>query len=342
MSSLPVPPLSPVAVAPAPSLAPPTPLRPVHPLDEGLPAAVAGIGNTPLLPLRRLAAHLGLPSGIELWLKAEWTNPGGSVKDRPALAIVRDALGRGELGAESGKTLLDATSGNTGIAYAMLGAALGIPIELVVPGSASAERKQILAAYGAKVTYSDPYDGSNGAIRLARELKANGGDRYFYADQYANPANPAAHFATTGPEIWRQTAGRLTHLVAGLGTTGTLMGTGRYLKGQNPGIALVGVQPADAFHGIEGLKHLPTAIVPAIYDETVADIQLGVDTDDAFALARALARTEGLFAGVSTGAALAGAHQLGRQLAERGQPAVVVVIAPDGGGRYLSTGLWTE
>ena len=320
----------------------PTPLRRVDPQPLDGVAAVAAIGNTPLLPLRRLADHLGLPETVELWLKTEWTNPGGSIKDRPALAIVREALQRGDLGPGTDRTLLDATSGNTGIAYALLGAALGIPVELVVPGSASQERKRILRAYGATVTYSDPYDGSNGAIRLARELAANGGDRYLYADQYANPANPLAHYTTTGPEIWHQTGGRITHLVAGLGTTGTLMGSGRFLKRQNPDVTLAAVQPAESFHGIEGLKHLPTAIVPPIYDDSVPNVHLGVETDEAFDLTRALARTEGLFAGTSTGAALAGALRLGQQLAATGQPAVIVAIAPDGGGRYLSTGLWTE
>src|SRR5262245_8272813 len=209
-------------------------------------AVVSAIGNTPLLQLRRFAADLGLPDTIELWLKAEWCNPGGSVKDRPALAIIHDALDRGEL--DSDRVLLDATSGNTGIAYAMLGAALGIEVELVVPGSASEERKQILAAYGAKVTMSDPYDGSNGAILQAREMAASYPVRYFYADQYNNPANPTVHERGTGPEIWRQTNGRITHFVAGLGTTGTLVGSGRFLKQVNPGIQLVAVQPAESFH----------------------------------------------------------------------------------------------
>jgi cysteine synthase B len=341
MSPLLAPSFSPVPLAPVPVAPPPTPLRGPAPADPlaGV-AAVAAIGNTPLLPLRRFAAHLGLPESVELWLKSEWTNPGGSVKDRPALAIVRAGLMSGEL--TPGKTLLDATSGNTGIAYALLGAALGIPVELVVPGSASDERKRVLRAYGAAVTYSDPYEGSNGAIRAARELAANGGDRYFYADQYANPANPHAHYTTTGPEIWRQTEGRITHLVAGLGTTGTLMGAGRFLKRQNPDLTLVAVQPSDAFHGLEGLKHLPTAIVPPIYDETVPDRQLAVDTEDAYDLTRALARTEGLFAGTSTGAALAGAARVARQAVAADRPAVIVAIAPDGGARYLSTALWTE
>lgn len=305
-------------------------------LDEV--AAVAAIGKTPLLRLRKLAARHGVPETVELWLKAEWTNPGGSIKDRPALGIVRAALASGELG--RGKTLLDATSGNTGIAYAMLGVAIGFPVELVVPGSASEERKRILAAYGARVVYSDPYDGSNGAIRLARERAANAPARYFYADQYSNPANPAAHAATTGPELWRQTNGRITHLVAGLGTTGTLMGTGRYLKQRNPDVTLVAVQPAESFHGIEGLKHLPTAIVPTIYDPSVPDVQVGIDTDEAFDVTRELACCEGLFAGVSTGASLAAALRLGRELGAHGEHAVIGAIAPDGGSKYLSTDLW--
>ena len=303
-------------------------------------ASVCSIGRTPMLPLNRLSRHVGLPGTVELWLKAEWQNPGGSIKDRPALEIVRTAFKRGELG--RGKTLLDATSGNTGIAYAMLGAAIGFPVELVVPGSASDERKRILAAYGATVTYSDPYDGSNGAIKYARQLAVEDTGRYFYADQYANPANPVAHERTTGPEIWMQSGGRITHFVAGLGTTGTLMGTGRYLKRQNPNVELVAVQPADPFHGIEGLKHLPSAIVPTIYDERVPDRQIDIETDDAFATARLLARIEGLMAGTSTGASLSAAISIGRELAAQDEPAVIVAVAPDGGARYLSTGLWAD
>jgi len=302
-------------------------------------AAVSAIGNTPLLRLRRLPVRHGLPDSVELWLKAEWTNPGGSVKDRPALSIVRDALASGALG--RGQTLLDATSGNTGIAYAMLGAAIGFPVELVVPGSASDERRRILSAYGARVIYSDPYDGSNGAIREARERAANAPGRYYYADQYANPANPAAHGASTGPEIWRQTNGRVSHFVAGLGTTGTMMGVGRYLKSRNPDVLLVAVQPAESFHGIEGLKHLPTAIVPAIYDAAVPDHQVAIDTDFAFDVTRELACTEGLFVGTSTGAAIGAAIDVGKVVADQGGRAVIVVIAPDGGAKYVSTGLWS-
>lgn len=308
-----------------------------HGFDD--PAAVLAIGNTPLLSLRRLARRTGLPDSIELRLKAEWANPGGSVKDRPALGIVRDGLAKGHLG--NGKVLLDATSGNTGIAYAMLGAAFGFPVELVIPENASDERKLMLKAYGATVILSDPYEGSNGAIRHARILASERSDYYFYADQYSNPANPAAHYETTGPELWRQTARQITHFVAGLGTTGTLMGAGRYLKEQDPTVTLVGVQPAESFNGIEGLKHLPTAIVPSIYDESVPDVQIGVDTEDAYAFSRELARVEGLFTGTSTGAALAGAVRVARELADQDAPGVIVMLAPDGGGKYLSTELWS-
>jgi len=267
----------------------------------------------------------------------EWVNPGGSIKDRTALSIIHSALAAGDL--TPGRALIDATSGNTGIAYAMLGAALEIPVTLVVPESASDERKRTLAAYGAKVVYSDPYEGSDGAIRLVREKVADGSDRYFYADQYNNPANTAAHFMSTGPEIWTQTAGKLTHFVAALGTTGTLMGAGQYLRDQRP-VELIGVQPAEAFHGIEGLKHLPTAIVPGIFDPSIPDRIEGIDTDEAFGAARALARVEGYFAGSSTGANLAAAARLGSELAKEGRSACIVAIGCDGGSRYLTTGLW--
>lgn len=289
--------------------------------------------------LDRLAERLDLPPGVDIWLKAEWTNPGGSVKDRPALGIVRSAMRQGLLG--PGKTLLDATSGNTGIAYAMLGAAYGFPVELVIPESASTERKAILRAYGATVLESDPYEGSNGAIRHARELAGSSADHYFYADQYRNPENARAHYRTTGPEIWQQSRERVSHLVAGLGTTGTLMGAGRYLKERNADIDLVAVQPAESFHGIEGLKHLPTAIVPTIYDPSLPDLQIGVDTEDAYVFARELAAVEGLFAGTSTGAALAAATRLAREGVNERDGAVIVVVAPDGGGKYLSTELWS-
>ena len=300
-------------------------------------AVVRSIGNTPLVRLRRFERYLGLPESIEVHLKMEWVNPGGSIKDRTALSIIDAALAAGDLA--PGRTLIDATSGNTGIAYAMLGAALDIPMTLVVPESASDERKRTLAAYGATVIYSDPYEGSDGAIRLVREIVAGRTDEFFYADQYNNPANTAAHFMTTGPEIWAQTQGSLTHFVAALGTTGTLMGAGQYLRELAP-IELIGVQPAEAFHGIEGLKHLPTAIVPGIFDPSVPDRIEGVDTDDAFDASRALARVEGYLAGSSTGANLAAAARLGSELASEGRSACIVAIGCDGGSRYLTTGLW--
>jgi cysteine synthase B len=302
-------------------------------------AVVRAIGDTPLLPLRRLAERHGIRPEIDLNLKAEWNNPGGSVKDRPALAIVEDALASGELGPHS--ALLDSTSGNTGIAYAMLGAAIGFEVVLVLPGSASIERKRILRAYGATIVESDPYDGSNGAIRHARALAADQPGHYFYANQYGNPANPRAHYESTGPELWRQTGGRITHLVAGLGTTGTLMGTGRFLRRAQPAVELVAVQPADAFHAIEGLKHLPTAIVPDIYDASLPDRQMAIDTDEAYEVTRELARVEGLFCGTSTGAAVAAMLRRAGELSTVGEPAVMVAIAPDGGAKYLSTGLWS-
>lgn len=303
-------------------------------------AVVRAIGKTPLLRLRTLERHHGLAPEVELWLKAEWVNPGGSVKDRPALFIVRDALERGLL--DNGKTLLDSTSGNTGIAYAMLGAAIGFPVQLVLPGSASEERKQILAAYGAVLIESDPYDGSNGAIKLVRQIVAAEPERYFFADQYGNPANPRSHYETTGPELWRQTGGRITHFVAGLGTTGTMMGTGQLLREKSAAVQLVAVEPADSFHGIEGLKHMPTAIVPAIYDERFPDRHLAIDTQESFEAARRLARLEGIFAGTSTGAAIEGAIRIAVEATGRGEAAVIVALAPDDGSKYLSTGLWNR
>jgi cysteine synthase B len=246
-------------------------------------------------------------------------------------------MDQGLLGA--GQTLIDSTSGNTGIAYAMLGAALDIPITLVVPGSASDERKRTLAAYGAQVIYSDPYEGSDGAIRLVRDMVADSAGDLYFADQYNNPANVVAHMSTTGPEIWRQSGGTVTHFVAALGTTGTLMGSGTFFREQGP-VELVGVQPAEAFHGIEGLKHLPTAIVPGIFDPSLPDRIEGIDTEEAFAAARALARVEGFLAGSSTGANLAAATRLATEIAAAGTPARIVAIGCDGGSRYLTTGLW--
>jgi S-sulfo-L-cysteine synthase (O-acetyl-L-serine-dependent) len=306
-----------------------------HRLSES--AVVQAIGETPLVRLHGYERYLGLPVEIELYLKTEWVNPGGSIKDRTALSIIRAAMDQGLLGA--GQTLIDSTSGNTGIAYAMLGAALDIPITLVVPGSASDERKRTLAAYGAQVIYSDPYEGSDGAIRLVRDMVADSAGDLYFADQYNNPANVVAHMSTTGPEIWRQTGGTVTHFVAALGTTGTLMGSGTFFREQGP-VELVGVQPAEAFHGIEGLKHLPTAIVPGIFDPSLPDRIEGIDTEEAFAAARALARVEGFLAGSSTGANLAAATRLATEIAAAGTPARIVAIGCDGGSRYLTTGLW--
>jgi len=261
-----------------------------------------------------------------LSLKAEWLNPGGSVKDRPALFILRDGVARGEL---PGKRLLDATSGNTGVAYAMLAAAAGIGVTVCVPANASPERKALLEAYGAEVVFTDPLEGTDGAIRRARDLAAVQPERYWYADQYNNAANPRAHVLTTAEELWHQTGGRITHLVAGLGTTGTLMGTGRRLKELNPAIELVAVQPDGPFHGLEGLKHLATAIVPGIYDPSIPSRTEFVTTEDADDAVRRLARDAGLFVGWSAGAAVVAAERLRTD-------GVVVVIAPDSGMRYLS------
>jgi cysteine synthase B len=303
------------------------------------PAVVSAIGKTPLFRLKKLERSLGLPKSVELHLKAEWQNPGGSIKDRTALAIVRAALEAGDLGL--GQTLIDSTSGNTGIAYAMLGAAFGFPVTLVVPGSASDERKRTLAAYGANVLLSDPYEGSDGAIRQVKGMLAAADGSLFFADQYNNRANILAHYTTTGPEILQQTNGELTHFVAALGTTGTLMGVGRLLR-EHGDVRLIGVQPAEAFHGIEGLKHLPTAIVPGIFDPEIPDRIVGIETEEAFEAARALARVEGFMAGSSTGANLAAAFQFARDAAAGGEAARIVAIGCDSGARYLSTGLWEQ
>jgi len=289
------------------------------------------VGNTPLIPLPSFRPS-DLPS---LYLKAEWLNPGGSVKDRAALFILRDGIARGAL---PGKRLLDASSGNTAIAYAMLGAAAGVGVTVCVPANASVERKVLLERYGAEVVFTDPLDGADGAIREARELAARQPERYWYADQYGHPANPRAHYVTTAEEIWRQTAGRITHFVAGLGTTGTMMGTGRRLKELNPRIELVAVQPDGPFHGLEGLKHLATAIVPRIYDPGVPDRTEFVTTEEAEDAVRRLAKDAGLFVGWSAGAAVIAAERMLTALNRPRLPsaAFVVVIAPDSGTRYLS------
>ncbi len=298
-----------------------------------LPGLAAHVGNTPLVPLRRIAGHL--PAAVQVFAKAEWFNPSGSVKDRPAANIIRRGLESGDL--DPGKRLLNSTSGNMGIAYATFGAAAGIPVTLCVPASASRERLLILRALGAEVILTDASEGSDGAIRHARALAKADPDRYWYANQYDNPANWEAHFLTTGPEVLSQTNGAVSHFVAGLGTSGTLMGTGRYLRQQVPEIKLVSVQPDQAFHGLEGLKHMPTALTPGIYDAALADVALSIQTEEAYEVVRRLARDEGLFVGVSAGAAVAAALKIGAEMTT----GCVVVILPDAGYKYLSdTALW--
>jgi len=299
-------------------------------------AILARIGNTPLLPLHALTRNL---PGVQLWGKAEWYNPGGSIKDRAAANIVAEARRSGKLAA--GKILLDSTSGNTGIAYAMLGAALGFPVTLCVPENVSPERKRILQAYGANIIYTDPAEGSDGALKIARQLAERHPDLYFYADQYSNDANWRAHYETTANEIWQQTEGRITHFVAVLGTTGTFVGTTRRLKELNPEIRCISLQPDSAFHGIEGAKHLATAIVPGIYDASLADQNLEITTEAAHVMARRLAREQGLLVGVSSAAALVGSVQIVENL-KINQRATIVAILCDSGEKYLSERFWQE
>lgn len=302
------------------------------------------IGNTPLINLERLTAHL---PGVHIVGKAEWANPGGSVKDRAAAAIVLDAEKRGLLKfhqspSNIGRGLLDATSGNTGIAYAMLGAALGFPVTLCVPSNVSPERKNILDAYGAKVVWTDPADGSDGAIRKARAMVAAEPDRYFYADQYGNEQNWKAHYRTTANEIWRQTEGQVTHFVAGLGTSGTFMGTTRRLKELNPKIQCVSMQPDSPFNGFEGLKHMASAIVPPIYDANLADVSMYMETERAYSMARELGHKDGILVGVSAAGAVAASVQIAEQEARAGREAVIVTILCDSADKYLSERFWRE
>lgn len=296
------------------------------------PSVVSLIGQTPLVPLTRVAEALSL--AVDLYLKLEGFNPGGSVKDRAALSIVQEALRTGELA--PGKTLIDATSGNTGISFAMLGAAMGFPVELVMPADASPERVQILRAYGARLILTDPAGKTDGARIVAREMVDAEPERYFYADQYNNPANPLAHYTTTGPEIWQQTAGRVTHFVAGMGTSGTMMGTGRYLKERNQEVRLVGVQPVSSERNIPGLKHLATADSVSVYDPHSVDETVAVDIDEAKAMARRLAREEGQFVGISAGAAVVAALRITQEL----DTGTVVALLPDGGFKYASAPFW--
>jgi len=289
------------------------------------------IGHTPLLRVRLFESEF---PRVEVYAKAEWFNPGGSVKDRAALSMIEDGERSGALTAD--RTIIDSTSGNTGIAYALVGAAKGYRVKLVMPANVSAERKALVAAYGAEIVYSDAGEGSDGAIRTVRDIVALDPESYFYPDQYSNPANPRAHYEGTAVEILEQTSGRITHFVAGLGTTGTFVGASRRLKEHDASIKTIAVQPEDSFHGLEGLKHLPSAIVPRIWDKTLADEVVGCPTEPAYDLARAVARNEGLLVGHSSGAALWAV----RRLAETIREGVVVTVFPDSGDRYLSTGLY--
>ncbi len=290
------------------------------------------VGNTPLIEIRRVQD--GVAPGVRILAKLEGFNPGGSVKDRAAKRMIEDGIVRKLL--VPGKTILDSTSGNTGIALAWIGAALGHPVKLVMPSNVSVERKRVVSAFGAEVVYSDPLEGSDGAIRLCRRILAEDPDRYFKPDQYNNPANSLAHYETTGPEIWMQTDGAVTHYVASIGTGGTVMGTGRYLKERNPAVQVIAAEPDDAFHGIEGLKHMASSIVPGIFHPEELDRKLGVSTDDAYNMVYRLGREEGLLVGQSSGAAHVIALRVARELAH----GTVVVIFPDFGDRYLSTNLW--
>jgi cysteine synthase B len=291
------------------------------------------VGNTPLLELPAIAAET---PGVRILGKAEWYNPGGSVKDRPAMWMIRDGERSGALTPQ--KTILDATSGNTGIAYAWIGAALGYKVRLCMPKNASEERKKILRAYGVDFVLTDPGEGSDGAIREARRLYAEDPERYFYPDQYSNPANPRAHYESTAPEIWEQTEGEVTHFVAGLGTSGTFVGTSTRLKDLNPEIRVVSFEPDGAFHGLEGMKHMGSAIVPPIYDPTIADENRATATEDAYAMVKRVAREEGILIGISAGAAVATALDVARGI-ERG---TVVTILCDGADKYLSESFWVD
>lgn len=290
------------------------------------------IGRTALVRLCRFERET---PGVELYAKAEWQNPGGSVKDRAAARMIADGEASGAL--RPGLTIVDATSGNTGIAYAMVSAARQYKVKLCLPANASPERKLILRAFGAELVLTNPLEGTDGAIREVRRLVAEHPERYFYPDQYSNESNWRAHFDTTAPEIIEQTSGRITHFVAGLGTSGTFVGTGRALRRFNPAIKLISFQPDSSFHGLEGLKHMASAMVPAIYDPTLADEDLRVSTEAAHTMVRRLAREEGLLVGISAGAALAATLQVARQLSE----GVVVTVFPDGAEKYLSESFWT-
>ena len=291
------------------------------------------VGNTPLLELESISREV---PGVTILGKAEWYNPGGSVKDRPALWMIQDGEKSGALA--PGKIILDATSGNTGIAYAWIGAALGYKVKLCMPKNASEERKKVLRAYGVETVLTDPGEGSDGAIREARRLYAEDPEKYFYPDQYRNPANPRSHYESTAPEIWEQTAGEITHFVAALGTSGTFIGTARRLKEYNADIKVISFEPDSPFHGLEGMKHMASAIVPEIYDPTIADKNLGTSTEEAYDMVKRLAQKEGILAGLSAGAAVATSLKVARGL----ESGVIVTILPDGADKYLSESFWEE
>ena len=291
------------------------------------------MGNTPLVEIRKVTR--GLPPGVRVLAKLEGFNPGGSVKDRPALRMIREAVAAGQ--PTPGRTIIDSTSGNTGIALAMIGAALGYRVRLVLPSNVSEERKGIIRFFGAEVVYSDPLEGSDGAIRLCRKIVSEDPESHFKPDQYFNPMNSRAHYETTGPEIYRQTEGSVTHFVAGVGTGGTVMGTGRFLKERDPRVRVIGVEPDAALHGLEGLKHMASSIVPGIYREDELDLKVPASTEDAYEMVYRLSQEEGLLVGQSSGAAMVAALRVARQLSH----GTVVTVFPDFGSRYLTTNLWT-
>jgi cysteine synthase B len=313
-----------------------SPLEAQNHAGRGGQSVLELIGNTPLLKMSHLGSEF---PNVEFCAKAEWFNPGGSVKDRPALSMIQAGLASGEL--RPGKTIVDATSGNTGIAYALIGAALGYPVKLCLPDSASHERKRILGALGAELVSTPGDEGTDGAIRRVHEIVAADPEKYFYPDQYSNPANWQAHYRTTANEIWEQTNGRITHFVAALGTSGTFVGTSRRLKELNPSIRCISLQPDAAFHGLEGWKHMQTALVPSIYDETIADQNLEVGTEEAYRLVKRLAREEGLLVSPSAAAALQGCFQVAKRIAPF-ERAVVVTVFADSASKYLTERFWDE
>ncbi|MGA3026523.1 MAG: cysteine synthase family protein [Bryobacteraceae bacterium] len=309
----------------------------LSPITPSATSLLDQIGGTPLLRLDRIAADL---PGVELFGKAEYFNPGGSVKDRAALNMILDGERSGRL--RPNRIILDATSGNTGIAYAMIAAARGYRVRLCLPQNASEERKRMLRAYGAEMIFTDPAEGSDGAIRKCRAIYEADPDIYFYPDQYSNPANWKAHFETTGVEIIEQTRGRITHFVTSMGTSGTFMGVSRRLKRDVAGVQCISAQPSSGFHGLEGLKHMPTAIVPAIYDPQLADDNVWVETEDAYAMVRRMARDEGILVGISSGANLVAARAVAKRVAERGEEAVIVTMLCDNADKYLSEPFWND